>query len=324
MPITPELTDADKRLFLEKNPALADIMLDPKLSRHQKKLRALPIVSKIRRELDVKQANIQSELRDLRQQREFSAKKIAALDEFTRWIPGTEGGVKIQSNDCSRMHKLFEAMQRGMIIDLSKNSEGEALETEDGYLLLRDVKSFVVQHDWASAFENAADFEDGEWKLPYEKCAFEFRALGKTIIILGLQPENGEMVAVPFAECGSFWVSTFEKAKDDFFWKLMWKQVRAISIALDAEAATHSVIHAPYSLNKKREATGKIPLFDYHIVNLSRRKRAESASHNETHRGPRLHFRRGHWRHFSQHKTWIRWMLVGNPELGFIDKEYRI
>jgi hypothetical protein len=39
---------------------------------------------------------------------------------------------------------------------------------------------------------------------------------------------------------------------------------------------------------------------------------------------PRLHFRRGHYRHYPNHKLWIRWCLVGNPDLGFIDADYRL
>jgi hypothetical protein len=41
-------------------------------------------------------------------------------------------------------------------------------------------------------------------------------------------------------------------------------------------------------------------------------------------RKKRLHFRRGHWRHYETHKTWIKWMLVGDPDLGFIEKQYRL
>lgn len=37
-----------------------------------------------------------------------------------------------------------------------------------------------------------------------------------------------------------------------------------------------------------------------------------------------LHFRRGHWRHYGEYKTWIKWMLVGDPELGFVDKMYKL
>jgi len=31
-----------------------------------------------------------------------------------------------------------------------------------------------------------------------------------------------------------------------------------------------------------------------------------------------------HWRHFENHKTWIKWHLRGDPCLGFIDKHYRL
>jgi hypothetical protein len=33
---------------------------------------------------------------------------------------------------------------------------------------------------------------------------------------------------------------------------------------------------------------------------------------------------RGHWRHYERHKTWIKWTLVGDPDLGFVDKHYRL
>jgi hypothetical protein len=93
---------------------------------------------------------------------------------------------------------------------------------------------------------------------------------------------------------------------------------------LDAEVAVHSVVRAPHALNVKRKNEGKIPIFDHHIVKLSDRHRASAKRFGDTHKSPRLHFRRGHWRHFQTHKTWIKWMLVGDPELGFVDKEYRL
>lgn len=33
---------------------------------------------------------------------------------------------------------------------------------------------------------------------------------------------------------------------------------------------------------------------------------------------------RGHWRRLSTFKTWVRWHLRGNPDLGFIDKKYTL
>jgi hypothetical protein len=55
-----------------------------------------------------------------------------------------------------------------------------------------------------------------------------------------------------------------------------------------------------------------------------RNRRPTAQCHRSTHRSPRLHFRRRHWRHFVNHKTWIKWTLVGDPDLGFIDKDYRL
>jgi hypothetical protein len=104
------------------------------------------------------------------------------------------------------------------------------------------------------------------------------------------------------------------------------RNIRSICIALDAEVAVTEVIRAPHRLNHQREKQGKKPVLDHHVVNLARRSRVEplpSAGDREARWHPRLHFRRGHWRHFEDHKTWVRWCLVGDPDLGFIDKEYR-
>jgi hypothetical protein len=44
----------------------------------------------------------------------------------------------------------------------------------------------------------------------------------------------------------------------------------------------------------------------------------------EKRHSPRLHFRRGHHRHYENYKLWIKWQLVGNPDIGFIDKDYKL
>ena len=48
-----------------------------------------------------------------------------------------------------------------------------------------------------------------------------------------------------------------------------------------------------------------------------------------THESPALHWRRGHWRTLhrateAETKTWIRKCLVGDPERGYIAKNYRL
>ncbi len=103
-------------------------------------------------------------------------------------------------------------------------------------------------------------------------------------------------------------------------------QIRALSIALDAEVAIKEVTRAPNKLNRVREKAERVPVPNHYVVSLAKRSRAApmAVSHEGEHGKRRLHFRRGHWRHFETHKTWIRWMLVGNPDLGFVDKEYRV
>lgn len=97
-------------------------------------------------------------------------------------------------------------------------------------------------------------------------------------------------------------------------------------MALDAEVATRTMQRVSEKVNRKRAEEGREPFFSYHVINLNRRYRAANPSPGGgTVQGKRrLHFRRGHWRHYAEFKTWVRWTLVGNPELGFIDKEYRL
>lgn len=108
---------------------------------------------------------------------------------------------------------------------------------------------------------------------------------------------------------------------------LSFKQVRAICIALDAEVAETEVVRAPHKLNRARERRARPLIADYHTVKLARRPRPKPLPRDgleQATRHVRLHFRRGHWRHFEQHKTWINWTLVGDPDLGYIEKHYRL
>jgi hypothetical protein len=100
-------------------------------------------------------------------------------------------------------------------------------------------------------------------------------------------------------------------------------QIRFACIALDAEVAISKVIRQPHLSNQG--ANNYQSLKDYHIVSLAHRgPRALPIGNSDASRHVRLHFRRGHWRHFESHKTWIKWMLVGDPDLGFVDKHYKL
>lgn len=185
---------------------------------------------------------------------------------------------------------------------------------------------FLVEHNWAAAFEGAKDFADGEFPLPFEHCAFEFRLNGRRVILVTRHHSH-----TVISEIGLGWwlasaINPLDELVSTHRYASLYGSVRALSIALDAEVAVTEVIRAPHRLNHQRDKQGKKPILDHHVINLARRSRVEalpSAGDHEAKWHPRLHFRRGHWRHFENHKTWVRWCLVGDPDLGFIDKEYR-
>lgn len=237
----------------------------------------------------------------------------AVLEPYWRW---KESKPVLEKNDCSRLHRLVESANRRMIV----NKDGQS-DQVDPQWLHGNFQTFVVKHNWAAAFESAEGVDDS-WRMPYDLCAFEFRISGRNCIVASAQNEE-TMKATLFVEFGEYWMNP-DAAIPHYV--LMFKHVRAMCIALDAEVATTEVVRAPVKLNEKRAKTGKTPLPDYRVVDLARRHRIANpaASAPGTGTKKRLHFRRGHWRHFDNSKTWVKWCLVGNPDLGFINKHYRL
>lgn len=234
----------------------------------------------------------------------------------------------------SAWHKLLEAYASGKLevipTDMDRAKHVEPFFKEPPHV-------FVIEHDWAAAFNGATDYAEGEYKLPFDQCCFEFRISGQRVLALdagiGFQliaipggeywfcypraePDHPDRIADPDANRGSI------NAASD----LIASNIRAVCIALEAEVAVSDTVRAPYKLNAAREKKGQLPIADYHVVSLARRHRvAPLPAGQEPETGKvRLHFRRGHWRHYESHKTWIKWTLVGNPDLGFINKHYRL
>lgn len=300
--------------LLDEYPQLRAVHNDPKATRFQKKLAAMPILKKMTEEIGDHQRGIANNKRRLA----WCAAVLAASEALPEW---QKSAMKLERNDCSRLHHLVSHLKETKQLVPELHMLGDDVDT----IPWDTVVPFVVQHDWAAAFANAGDYADGGYKLPYEACAFEFRITGRSVTIFAFQAEGCEPNFTPYVQFGEYWVSSEEKETDLPAYKFALAQIKAICVALDAEVATHEVVRAPERLNKKREAEGRMPLYSYHVVNLARRIRVSnpsSGSGQQTKK--RLHFRRGHWRHYAEFKTWVRWCLVGDPELGFIDKEYRL
>jgi len=235
------------------------------------------------------------------------------------WKESLNAGIVLERNDCSRLHSLKRATLHGGLYwgafeGLLPNPEPEILECD---------QTFVIKHNWAAAL-SGSEADAGPVRLPFDRCAFEFRLNGRSVIGIAtefqaLTEKLPSFFRMPcFVQFGEHWAHLS-------LGSFPFDQVRAICIALEAEVAMHSVVRASVSLNAKRAKVGKVALIDFHTVDLSRRARISnpvSASHGGT--KIRLHFRRGHWRHFETTKTWIRWCLVGDPDIGFIQKDYSL
>jgi hypothetical protein len=292
-----------------------------------------------RRELEAESKSDRDAADELQHRSEVLRRLKDAYEEMVAW----SANLKLEKSETSVFRDLRRDCAQNRALHLDLRREGREWEStvdyEKEYLRLAEV--FVVQHDWAAAFSHADDMKAAPFKLPYETCAFEFRISGRSVIALATEVDeriaftpathtsHGWFIPgfVYFQE-GDLWIENQEKYdfKDSFekIVPMIGDQIRAICIALDAEVATTTLTREPHSgQHNKNSYTVSKP---YHVVSLARRARAVAleSSVAPIGRKKRLHFRRGHWRHFSKFKTWIRWCLVGDPDLGFVDKEYRL
>ena len=211
---------------------------------------------------------------------------------------------------------------------------------------------FLIQHDWAAAFAGDSEFDSkaNESQLPAPTCFFEYTVSGRHVIAVAPSCHDdplGLAIAIPkcptmdrsgwFIKGNNSRGSTFDifGPNADAAWQghrrlgqFLNHQVRAASIALEAEVAETEVVRVPFKLNAARARRGQTKLPDYHVLNLANRKRytplPDDLAGGEKRRSPRLHFRRSHWRHFENYRVRIKWQLVGNPDIGFIDKDYKL
>jgi hypothetical protein len=249
---------------------------------------------------------------------------------------------RLERAEGTKINRMREAIRPDNLISAGKLSHDveNNLEKFIGTIIWdriegRALQILVVEHDWSTAFAHAGE-EIGEhdYRLPYPFCLFEFRISGRRVGIVAFQRQESEyelhgLLEEP--EIGAWVYLNLKSPQMAAVDLLVGSQVRAVCIALEAEVAETEVIRAPLKLNKARERRGKLPIPDYRTVRLSRRTRlapllscANDTEEAEKRRSPRLHFRRGHWAHFAHHRTWRKWTLVGNPDLGFIDKHYRL
>jgi hypothetical protein len=263
----------------------------------------------------------------------FFVEATDAIDAVRAWADGSD--LVMTRPQGSSWHKLRACHKTMRVVD-----------GVDGMLfcdLLFEVEPHVllVEHDWHAAFKTAADFDLGAFRLPFPACCFEFVLNGRRVIAMVREAESGISMR-PFVQHKDLWVAGMQYDLRDDQWEtagggmirneeqlgaLLADQIRAIAILLETRAFVSDPVEPPAKLNKARVKRGEAPLATHHVVRIppERRARKEQASdgHDPKWR-VRCHFRRGHWRHYATHKTWVKWMIVGDPNLGFVDKEYRV
>lgn len=265
----------------------------------------------------------------------------AAFAEIEEWAKS--GGFTLERPTGSVIHQLRQDIIDGTALVFHMRKEFPRVADDYEQEVFAESQIFLVEHDWAAAFAKAGDYEDdAEFHLPFEVCVFEFKISGHRAAIIATELEGNIYYEIAAkTSIGWFllgravpWMGgshTGKADEDAEGWgtliNFLAPQVKAICVALEAEVAETEVTRAPHKLNRAREKTGRVALSDFHTISLARKRRyaaLPASASDEPKTQKRLHFRRGHWRHFETFKTWIRWTLVGNPDLGFVDKDYRL
>lgn len=269
---------------------------------------------------------------------EPSADAAEQLAEFAKWLKGPLKMEKPQHSVCHQA--LINFKFNVAVLDPTYHITEADIDQQ--------THSFLIQHNWAALIHASEVTGAGkaEWlRMPYPNCCFELQLSGARVCIFTLVvPETAPAMALAiklnerwiavqesYALYSDGWTTT-KHAKAETpprmneLVEICFKQVRAICIMLDTQVAETEVVRAPYNRNAPPKGQYPLPKLSHHIVHLAKRHRVALRPADERQRGTskRLHFRRGHWRHYATWKTWIKWTLVGNPDLGFVDKEYRL
>jgi hypothetical protein len=207
----------------------------------------------------------------------------------------------------------------------------------------------LVNHNWGALLSNATisgpsgGQEAPTYRLPYPITVFEFFFTGGVhAVCVAMQNREDISCSTHFRMPSKVWFKAETEVVYDHHgvlqnsgqlegsplvkaYDLITQNIFAITVMLEAEVAVATSVREAYKRNRERPIRKELPGMSHHIVVLAKRARTQRSDYpGEDRRSPRLHFRRGHWRHFSSHRTWIKWQLVGNPDLGFIEKEYSL
>jgi hypothetical protein len=291
--------------------------------------------------------------KELRREKAYAERRHAELDKelvsldamktcLEDIIVWCERKPEIEPSCRNYFYEIAAALRDGKFV----NADIRAIRDKDPNWLQREwfhkerfmeAVPFVVNRSYRYLLQGT-EAAEGAFVLPFDSCLFQFQVGGRPIAVLAYHHESGVAFSailgsgshwtggnVNYEYDGRRWITTSDDENDTMLPIATWlgDEIRAISIMLEAEVAVSEVVRAPHKLNAAREKRGKVPINEYHTIDLRTRHRTVPVYGTER-RGPRLHFRRGHWRHYATWKTWIRWCVVGDPDKGVILSEYKL
>jgi hypothetical protein len=254
---------------------------------------------------------------------------------------------QIEPVTSSRVVHFLDAVEAGVAGATLTKRKGfgpfPPLSLPEHKALFDEAEIFLIEQEYSKFIENKEELMGAEWRLPFERCCFEFRFVfdkAKLHFLCVTEESAGQKQYRFFvevrAEGQECWAALEKGEHGEFndlahssdpvrFAAFIENEIRAICVLIDAEVLERQQERVPHLLNEARERRGKLPFYSFHTLRLRRAVRyvgAEFAGERAKN-SPRLHLRRGHWRHFPTFKTWVRWTVVGDPSRGFVDKAYR-
>ena len=235
----------------------------------------------------------------------------------------------------SQIHDFFEAAREGRAIALFDDDTRDTGDISQAQI--NAAERFLIGPLAHMLIKNKGELEGAEWRLPFPICVFETHLRfptekrGEHSIALVEEDEAGDRFWRWFvrAEPSGIWMvgpRALEGTNEMPQESTSQQYVRAACVLMDAEVVTRQVRRVPAKLNARREKRRKPLIYDSHVLTLRQSTRyvGDDTPSGIDRNSPRVHLRRGHWRHLPNYRTWVRWSVVGDPAMGVVDKTYRV
>lgn len=220
-----------------------------------------------------------------------------------------------------------------------------------------DAQVILVGYDVARLFREKVTSSGEGFLLPFDNTVFEFLVDGRPFLAMwslleGVnrlallsRQDSGNWLAIQFNDKSGRWALTVQSAEEEAavkaapaaeraawnaWFQFAYEQIDAICTALEVGLFESVRKRVSPQLNADRARKGKLPLFGFHElrVPLDRRQPTHQRLSGEQNGSIRLHIRRRHSHRFHTRRGLVTKVLpamwVGNPDLGFVDKHYRL